>query len=127
MGQVAIIDIAAVALEVAANPAAHRGATYTLTGPAAYTGDEIPAALSEAAGHRVRYVDLPESAFRQSLLDAGLDTWTTDGLIDAFRLVRAGGTAAISEDVRRVTGRAPLDFASWARAHADAFRATAAV
>jgi uncharacterized protein YbjT (DUF2867 family) len=109
-------------LAVAAAPGAHRGATYTLTGPAAHTGDEIAAALTEAAGHRVRYVDVPENAFRQSLLDAGLDTWTADDLIESYHFVRGGGTAAITDDVRRVTGRRPLDFATWARAHADAFR-----
>jgi uncharacterized protein YbjT (DUF2867 family) len=123
MGQVAVADIAAVLVAVAADPGAHRGATYTLTGPAAHTGHEIAAALSEAAGHRVRYVDVPEEAFRQNLLRVGLDEWTADGLVEAYRWVRAGGTAAITDDVRRVTGRTPTGFSAWARAHAEALRA----
>jgi uncharacterized protein YbjT (DUF2867 family) len=89
IGQIATADIAAVMLAVAADTAAHRGATYALTGPAAYTGDEIAAALTEAAGHRVRYVDVPENASRQGLLDAGLDVWSADGLVEAYRVVRA--------------------------------------
>jgi len=127
MGQIAIEDIASVALAVARASAAHRGVTYTLTGPAAYTGDEIASAFSEAAGHRVRYVDVPENAFRQSLLDAGLDAFTAEGLIETYRLVRAGVTAGATDDVRRVTGRSPMDLVAWARTHAQAFRAAKAV
>jgi uncharacterized protein YbjT (DUF2867 family) len=126
MGQIAIADIAAVALAVVSAPAAHRGAVYTLTGPAAYTGEEIASAFTKATGHNVRYVDVPENAFRESLLGAGLDTFTADGLIEAYRLVRAGGTAATTEDVRRATGRSPIDLATWARNHAQAFRAAGA-
>jgi uncharacterized protein YbjT (DUF2867 family) len=126
MGQVAVADIVDVALAVLVDPAVHRGATYTLTGPAAYTGEELAAALSEAAGHRVRYVDVPEDAFRQRLAGAGLPPFMVDGLIDAYRLVRSGGTAAISDDVRRVTGKTPRDFGNWARAHAARFRAAEA-
>ena len=122
MGQIAIADIAAVLWPSPPPPAAHRGATYTLTDPVAYTGDEIASAFAEATGHPVRYVDVPENAFRQRLLDAGLDTWTADGLIEAYRLVRAGATAATTDDVRRVTGRTPIDFASWARTHAVGLR-----
>ncbi|MET0791752.1 MAG: NAD(P)H-binding protein [Polyangiaceae bacterium] len=124
MGQIAIADIAAVALAVVAEPGVHRGAVYTLTGPAAYTGEEMASAFSEAAGHPVRYVDVPETAFRQNLLDARLDVFTVEGLIEAYRLVRAGGAAATTDDVRRVTGRSPIDLATWTRSHAKAFLAT---
>ena len=121
MGQIAIADIAAVVLAVISEPAGHRGAIYTLTGPAAYTGEEMASAFSEATRRPVRYVDVPESAFRQSLLDAGLDGFTVAGLIEAYGLVRAGGTAATTDHVFRVTGRSPIDFAGWARSHAQAF------
>jgi uncharacterized protein YbjT (DUF2867 family) len=122
MGQVAVADIAAVLLAIAADPASHRSATYTPTGPAAYTGIEIATALSEAAGHHIRYVDIPEDALRQNLLSAGLDGWTADGLVEAYRVVRAGRAAPVTEDVRRLAGRNPIDFATWARAHRSAFR-----
>jgi len=51
LGQIAVADIAAAALAVAVASEAQR-ATYTLTGPAAYTGEEIASALSEASGHQ---------------------------------------------------------------------------
>jgi len=124
LGQIAVADIAAAALAVAVASEAQR-ATYTLTGPAAYTGEEIASALSEAAGHPVRYFDVPEGAFRQNLVAAKLDPFTIEGLVEAFRLVRAGGSAAITEDVLRITGKKPLGFAEWAHAQRAAFRAPA--
>jgi uncharacterized protein YbjT (DUF2867 family) len=54
-------------------------------------------------------------------------TWAADGLVEAYRFVRAGGTAATTDDVRRVAGRGPVDFATWARKHASAFLAKATV
>jgi uncharacterized protein YbjT (DUF2867 family) len=124
MDRITVADIGDALLAIAADPFTHRGATYTLTGYA-LTGDEIAMALSEVTGRRVRYVDVPEDAFRQNLLRAGFDVWSVEGLIETYRWVRAGGTTPITDDVRRLTGRTPIDFAAWARAHAGVFRSPA--
>jgi uncharacterized protein YbjT (DUF2867 family) len=121
MSQIAVDDIAAVLLAIVTSPERHRGATYTLTGPAASTGDEIAAALAAARGHDVRHVDVLEDAFREDLARAGLDPWTLGGLLEAYRRVRSGEASNLTDDVTRLTGRAPMDLATWARAHATAF------
>lgn len=115
MTQVAVADIAAVLLAVARDPAAHRSAIYTLTAPAALSGEEIARVLSEAVGHAVRYVDVPEEAFRENLLRAGLDAWTADGVIEGYRKVRAGEASEATSDITRVLGRPATDFATWAK------------
>lgn len=122
MTQVAVADIASVLLAVAESPARHQNAVYTLTGPTADRGDEIASTLSAAAGHPVRFVDVPEDGFRANLLRAGLHEWTIDGVIEGYRKIRAGAAAEVTDDVRRVTGQSPIDFAAWAARHANAFR-----
>ncbi len=123
MAQVAVDDIASVLLTAARAPEQHREAVYTLTAKAADNGEDIARALAEATEHPVRYVDLPEDTLRQELHRGGHDAWAAEGVIEAYRNVRAGGVTATTDDVLRVTGRAPIDFAIWARAHAAAFRA----
>ena len=123
MTQVAVDDVAAVLLAVARAPEQHREAIYTLTAPTADRGEDIARVLAEAAEHPVRYVDLAEDALRQDLLRGGHDAWTAEGVVEAYRNVRAGDVATTTDDVRRVTGRASTDFTTWARHHAAAFRA----
>ncbi len=46
-----------------------------------------------------------------------------DHLIDLFRAYRDGAGAAVTFDVRSVTGRDPVSFEQFVRDHADALRA----
>lgn len=123
IGQIDTADIAAAALVVAASPADHVGRAYDLTGSASYTGEELAGALGNAAGHTVRFIDVPDDDFRASLLAAGLDPWYADGLVDLYRAVRRGEFEALSNDVRALTGRAPRGFETWSLENAGAFRA----
>lgn len=122
MSQVAVADIAAVILAVANAPEKHRGATYELTGPSADRGSAIAATLAEATGHAVDFVDVPEDAFRANMLGHGMDPWSVEGIVEAFRKVRAGDATEITGDVQRVLGRAPIAFPDWARANLRASR-----
>ena len=51
-------DIAAVAAATLADPAAHAGAAYSLTGPEALTVAEAAALISEATGQAIMYLDV---------------------------------------------------------------------
>src|SRR5207244_6729862 len=64
-------DIAAVAAEALTSDG-HEGKTYTLTGPAALGIAEVASILSGMAGREINYVDVPESAARDGMLQAGL-------------------------------------------------------
>lgn len=57
-GRVAFVDtedVGAAAAAVFADPAGHRGAGYTLTGPQAVTFDEVAALLTDALGRPIHY------------------------------------------------------------------------
>jgi len=74
-------DIAALAAE-ALTSEGHEGKTYTLTGPAALGIAEVASILSEVAGREINYVDMPESAARDGMLQAGLPQWQVHALME---------------------------------------------
>ena len=115
-------DVAAVAATALTNPSAHAGKAYTITGPEALTNQRVAAILSKAVGKAVTYVDVPESAARDSMLKMGMPDWMAAALLELFAINKAGYTATVSGDVHAVTGRAPGTFADFAMDNAEAFR-----
>src|SRR5690242_16655184 len=113
-------DIAAVAVRALTNEA-HKNKTYTLTGPAALSIDEVARTLSHAAKREIKYVDVPESAARDAMLDAGMAEWQVDLLMGLHAINKQGRWSTITSDVEEVTGRPPIDFREFARDHADKF------
>jgi uncharacterized protein YbjT (DUF2867 family) len=113
-------DVAAVAA-VALTEDGHDGEAYTLTGPAALSYDEVAAALSDATGRAIRFVDVDDETARRGMLEAGLPGFVTDFLVSLFGALRAGAHAAPTGAVRAVTGGEPRSIAEFAREHAGAF------
>src|SRR5947207_6632159 len=74
-------DIAAVAAE-ALTSEGHEGKTYTLTGPAALGIAEVASILSEVADREINYVDVPESAARDGMLQAGVPQWQVKPILE---------------------------------------------
>jgi len=60
-----------------------------------------------------------DEAHRQAI-DHGMEQWEADGLIDVFDMNRDNSMAEITDDVERVTGRAPIGLSSFAREFAEA-------
>ena len=68
--QIAMIDPRDVGAAAAAvlTSAGHDGRSYVLTGPEAVTYTQVAAALAEATGREVEFVDLPDEAATQGLI-----------------------------------------------------------
>lgn len=122
VSQIDVRDIAAVAVKALTGDS-HVGKTYTLTGPAALTNNEIAQILSEVLGRDIRYVNLAPEQLKQALLSAGLPEWSADALLDLQRLYREGKAAAVTEDVERILGRKPTSFAEFLADYRYAFEA----
>lgn len=107
---VARADVARVAVEVLRDPVAHRGRTYDLTGPEALTLTEVAEALSRVTGREVRFQNetLDEAYESRAVYDA--PRWQTDAWVSTYTSIAAGEVADVSDDVERVTGRAPMTF-----------------
>ena len=112
-------DIAAVAAIALTEPG-HKGATYTLTGPASITHTQIAGALSGALGRDISFIDVPPQAFADSLRGI-LPPWQVQGLLEDYAHYRRGEAAAVSPAITDITGRPPTDVEQFARDYAPAF------
>jgi uncharacterized protein YbjT (DUF2867 family) len=113
-------DNAAAAVAALTRPG-HEGRTYTLTGPEALTHGEMVRAIADASDHPVEYVDIPEKAMKQTLLELHVPPWQADGLIEDYAHYRRGEAATVTQGVQVATGRPPRDFRSFARDYAPQF------
>lgn len=123
-GRIATIDprdTAAVAA-VALTEEGHDARTYELTGPDAITYADAAEALSAATGSTITFVDVPDEAACDALVEAGLPEWLVAHLGALFPLIRQDALAPTTSTVRELTGREPRSFADFAHDHADAFR-----
>ena len=114
-------DVATVAARALTHEA-HKNKIYTLTGPAALSIDEVARTLSQVVGREIKYVDVPESAARDAMLNAGMAEWQVDLLMELHAINKQGRWSAITSDVQEVIGKPPIDFREFARDHADKFR-----
>ncbi len=106
-------DAAAVAAMILSDPREHRNTAYELTGPAALTMDDVAAALSAALGYPVRYSHPGLIAFARRLRRRGV-SWDTIAFMSAvYSLTRLGRNQPITDDVRRLLGRAPRTLAEF--------------
>jgi len=105
---VARADIARVAAAVLLDPVSHRGATYDLTGPESLTMTQVAAVLREETGCEVSFHDetLDEAYASRRQWDA--PDWQYDAWVSTYTAIRAGEVEAVTDDVRRVTGQAPI-------------------
>ncbi|OQS36817.1 hypothetical protein B0T40_10550 [Chromobacterium haemolyticum] len=112
-------DIAQVAAIILNDPKPHAGQAYVLTGAEALTDTERMAQLSQVLGREVVFQSIPPEAAAAAMRDDWkLPVELVDWLDSLNRLVSAGLAASVSDDVKRLTGRAPRSFAQFARDNA---------
>src|SRR6478736_1380533 len=116
-------DIASVAAKALTSDG-HGGRIYTLTGPAKLGIAEVALILSEVKGRKFKYVDVPEDAARDGMLQAGVPPWQVELVMELHAVNKQNRWSAVTSDVEKVTGTSPTDFAQFARDHADKFRAS---
>jgi uncharacterized protein YbjT (DUF2867 family) len=108
-----IRDIADVAVKTL-RESGHKGKAYDLTGPEALTMEQVAEILSTVAGRAIRYVDVPEAAARQAMLDAGLASWFVEMILDIQTHARSGRSATVTRTVEQLTGRPATSFMRFA-------------
>ncbi|WP_204075023.1 NAD(P)H-binding protein [Planotetraspora phitsanulokensis] len=91
----------------------HIGRVYELTGPRLLTFADAAAEIGEAAGRDVTYVPVTGEEYAAAL-SAEMPADEARALADLFESVLDGRNAHLSDDVRRVLGRPPRDFAEYA-------------
>ena len=113
-------DVGAAAAAVLTTPA-HAGRTYLLTGPEAITHAQIAAELSAATGREVEFVDVPDEAAKQGMIEAGLPGFIAQQIVRIYAQARQGAAEQVTATVESLTGRPARTFATFARDHARLF------
>ena len=106
-GRVAVVaqdDIADAAVAVLLDPAAHAGATYTLTGPEALSLDDVAAILTAGLGRPVTYVRETVDEAYSSRASYGAPQWQLDAWVSTYTAIANGEVAAVSDDIPTLTG-----------------------
>lgn len=106
-----IADVATLAL----TEDGHAGKIYEVTGPRLMTFADIAHDLSEATGREIKFVQVPHDAFVAGAAESGAPkdvVWMLDYL---FATVLDGRNASLTHGVQQALGRAPKDFAEYAR------------
>ena len=101
-------DIAAVAAKALLEPAQHHNQIYELNGPEAVSYAELASRISRIAGRNVQFVDIPEAAQRQSMLQLGMPPWQVDALLDLQRYYTGGQGGTVDGQLPKLLGREPV-------------------
>jgi uncharacterized protein YbjT (DUF2867 family) len=121
LGMVDARDVGEVAARVLTG-AGHEGRTYTLTGPAALSFEDVARTLGEALGKAVRYVDVPPAAAKAAMVRRGVPEWVADALNEYAAAHSEGYSDYTTDDVARLTGHPATPYAQFARDFAPRFR-----
>jgi len=118
-------DIAAVAAATLADPAAHAGAAYSLTGPEALTVAEAAALISEATGQAVTHLDVDREEWIAGLVAHGIPAVYGAVLRPLTETVASGNGSRPNGVAEQITGRPGRTFRDFARKNAAAWRTPA--
>ena len=114
-------DIAAVAAETLANPDAHAGAAYALTGSEAITVSEAAKVIADVTGKPVKHNDIDRDVWIQGSVAAGVPAEYGEMLRMLTETIASGMGSRPNDNVQKVTGAPPIKFADFARRTAQAW------
>lgn len=106
---------------LAAEPGAHAGRTYALTGPQALTMDDVAAALGEAIGKPVRYRPMTPAQLQTALVQAGAPATVIEAVLGWFAYCRAGRAAEVRPEAATLLAGSLTTMSQFARDYADRF------
>ncbi|KUJ69513.1 NAD(P)-dependent oxidoreductase [Streptomyces albus subsp. albus] len=117
-------DIADVAAETLLRPSL-AGASYTLTGPQAFSHSELARLLGELTGRPVRYIDLPPGGFHSHLLStAHMPPWLASHVVEIQQLAIARPESP-NDTIETILGRPARTLHTFIHEHLHTFTSTA--
>ena len=116
-------DIAAVAAAALTEPIErHAGEIYLITGPERLTWAEIAERFSRVLGRPVRHVNVPDDAYRESMVrQGGMPPWQAQAVLELEVRCRTGDFSALTDVAERIGGRRPGTIDDFIRRHATSF------
>jgi uncharacterized protein YbjT (DUF2867 family) len=115
-------DIAAMGVAALVEGEKHYNHAYTLTSGKAIDHAEVVRLISEVSGKDIKYRPVSEESYRETLLATGMTEGAAEMALNLYRLMRNGGTTAVSPDVPNVLGRDAISFEQYTKDLADAWK-----
>lgn len=124
VGMIDVRDVAGFGARVLAEPQAHAGKTYTITGPDSISLHEAAATVAQVQGSSVTYQPVTEADAYESMVGFGLSEWIAAGGVEYGRAYARGWGDFTTSDFPDVVGRQATSFADFARDHAAALHSS---
>jgi NAD(P)H dehydrogenase (quinone) len=118
---IAARDVAEVIATVLAEPSAHLGKVYELTGPHVQDMCGVAQEYSTALGRTIRYVDVPFDEWEGELRSKGLPDHLLNHLVTMARLHAANRYDRLTNDVEAVIGRPATSITEYVAENAAVF------
>ncbi|TDR81907.1 uncharacterized protein YbjT (DUF2867 family) [Paludibacterium purpuratum] len=115
-------DIAAVAAITLADPLAHVGEAYSLTGPEALSVADAAAIMSEETGQAIAHVNLDREAWIAGAIEHGMPFEYGAVLRQLTETIASGHGSRPNGTVQKITGTPPRTFRNFAHQNASAWR-----
>lgn len=115
-------DIAAVAATTLADPQAHAGKAYSLTGPEALTVAEAAAIIGDEAGKTIQHVDLNRDVWIAGAIANGVPPEYGAVLRQLTETIANGHGSHPNGIVEEITGTAPRTFRNFAHNNTNAWK-----
>jgi uncharacterized protein YbjT (DUF2867 family) len=115
-------DIAAMGVAALIEGEKHYNKAYTLTSGEAIDHYEVVRLISAVSGKDIKYNPVSEDDYRKTLLATGMTEGAAEMALNLYRLMRNGGTTAVSRDVPDVLGREAISFEQYTKDHADSWK-----
>ena len=116
-------DVAEVVAAILANPAAHIGKVYELTGPRSQDMQAMAAEYSDALGRTITYVDVPLEQWRdQELRSRNLPDHLFGHLLTMARLHAANRYDRLTHEIQAITGKPATSCRDFVARNAELFR-----
>jgi uncharacterized protein YbjT (DUF2867 family) len=123
LGFIDVRDIAEFGAQVLADPAAHAGKVYTLTGPASLSLHEVAVTLRPVLGETISYQPLGEQEAYRAMVGAGRPEWVAAVNVEYGTAFAGGWGDFTTKDFPDVMGRQARSFGDFARDNAAHLRA----
>jgi NAD(P)H dehydrogenase (quinone) len=116
-------DVAEVIATILANPTAHIGKVYELTGPRSQDLHAMAAEYSAALGRTIAYIDIPLEQWRdQELRNHNLPDHVFEHMLTMARLHAANRYDRLTHNVEAITGRRATNCRDFVARNAEFFR-----
>ena len=115
-------DVGEVAADALVAGERHRGKGYTLTGPEAFSFEEVADFLTAAAGRRVRYERASALGYARHLRRQGVKLEQVAVQTVIHVSLRFGGARTVDPTLRKLLNRPPLNVRDYIEDHAELWK-----